>query len=220
MTEIERLVETMRIMRADDGCPWDRQQTHESLVQYLLEESHELAEAIETGAADNELIEELGDVLFQVVFHAEIARADGRFDFERVAGAVADKMRSRHPHVFGDAPGDLESVRANWEVLKAAEAGKEQRSLVDDGVPAALPALQRAQKVLGRIERRGGSVADALAAAAVEPAEADAAAGGEDAFGDELLRLVQRARVEGWDAERALRGAVRRLSDAASAAAG
>ena len=210
MTEIERLVEMMQVMRAEDGCPWDRQQTHASLVQYLLEESHELAEAIETGAADDELIEELGDVLFQVVFHAEIARAEGRFDFERVARAVADKMHSRHPHVFGDAPADLESVRVNWELLKAAEAGKESRSAVDDGVPAALPALQRAQKVLGRIERRGGATQDLVAA------DADAAAApSEQEFGDALLALVQQARERGWDAERALRDAVRRLADRA-----
>ncbi|HIY67584.1 MAG TPA: MazG family protein [Candidatus Agrococcus pullicola] len=193
----------MRIMRAEDGCPWDREQTHASLVQYLLEESYELAEAIENSAADDELVEELGDVLFQVVFHSEIARADGRFDFERVAGAVADKMRARHPHVFGDAPRDIDSVKSNWERLKADEAGKRERKRVDDGVPVALPALQRAQKVLGRLERRDG----------VLPKAADSNVGSEEEFGDALLALVQTAREQGWDAERALRDAVRRLAE-------
>ncbi|WP_293697810.1 MazG family protein [uncultured Agrococcus sp.] len=203
MSNIERLVELMRVMRADDGCPWDREQTHASLVQYLLEESYELAEAIESGAADDELVEELGDVLFQVVFHAEIARAEGRFDFDRVAGAVADKMRARHPHVFGDAPRDIDSVKSNWERLKADEAGKRERKRVDDGVPTALPALQRAQKVLGRMERRSLSLPDAARVSVASEAE----------FGDALLAQVQAAREEGWDAERALRDAVRRLAD-------
>lgn len=206
VSNIERLVELMRVMRSEDGCPWDREQSHESLVQYLLEESHELAEAIEQGAGDAELQEELGDVLFQVVFHSEIARAEGRFDFDDVAGVVADKMRSRHPHVFGDAPNDLDSVKSNWEKLKANEAGKQERSRVDDGVPIALPALQRAQKVLGRLERRDLPVPEAAAVGSVSS---------EEEFGDLLVGLTQTARERGWDAERALRDAVRRLADSA-----
>ena len=209
MNGIERLVAMMQRLRSEDGCPWDRQQTHASLVQYLLEESFEAVEAIETGN-DAELREELGDVLFQVVFHAEIARGEGRFDFDDIAAAVADKMVSRHPHVFGDADNDIESVRANWEVLKAAEAGKTERKAVDDGVPSALPALQRAQKVLGRMERRGMPATD------FSGFEHSADPRTEAELGQQLLALVQTAREQGWDAERALREATRDLAAGAT----
>ena len=205
MNGIERLVAMMQRLRSEDGCPWDRQQTHASLVQYLLEESYEAVDAIEAGN-DAELREELGDVLFQVVFHAEIARSEGRFDFDDIAAAVADKMESRHPHVFGDADNDIESVRANWEVLKAAEAGKTERKAVDDGVPAALPALQRAQKVLGRMERRG------MATPEFNDEVTREAPTSEAELGQRLLALVQSAREHGWDAERALREATRDLT--------
>lgn len=198
MSQIDRLVAMMQRLRSEDGCPWDRQQTHASLVQYLIEESYEAVDAIETGD-DLELREELGDVLFQVVFHAEIARSEGRFDFDDIAAGVADKMESRHPHVFSDAPSDIDSVRANWEVLKAAEAGKTERKAVDDGIPAALPALQRAQKVLGRLERRGKAT----------PAASKADVASEEQLGSELLALVELAGTQGWDAERALRDALR-----------
>lgn len=202
MSQIERLVEMMQTLRGEGGCPWDRQQTHASLVQYLIEESYEAVDAIESGD-DAELREELGDVLFQVVFHAEIARSEGRFAFEDVAQAVADKMESRHPHVFGDADADIESVRANWEVLKAAEAGKTERVHVDDGIPAALPALQRAQKVLSLMKRRDMAV----------PAASNADVQSEQQLGEVLLGLVQTAREHGWDAERALRDAVRGVTE-------
>lgn len=209
MNGIDRLVSMMQRLRGEDGCPWDRQQTHASLVQYLIEESYEAVEAIE-GGNDAELREELGDVLFQVVFHAEIARSEGRFDFDDIAAAVADKMESRHPHVFGDAASDIESVRANWEVLKAAEAGKTERKNVDDGIPAALPALQRAQKVLGRMERRGVVTPDFVGA------EMPEAPTSETELGQQLLTLVHTAREQGWDAERALREATRNLANGAS----
>ncbi len=126
-------------LRAPGGCAWDREQTHGSLVQYLLEESYELVDAIEAGD-DAELIEELGDVLYQVLFHADIAAEDGRFTLEDVAAHMTAKMVSRHPHVFGDVVADTpDAVIANWEVLKAVE--KSHRTSVLDGIPDRMPSL-------------------------------------------------------------------------------
>ena len=154
------LVAVMDRLRSPGGCPWDAAQTHESLVPYLVEEAYEAAEAIETGDRAA-MREELGDVLLQVVFHARVAQEHPRepFDVDEVADGIVAKLVSRHPHVFAVADGDgdarrdaAESVEVSWEVLKAAEKA---RSSVLDGVPAALPALARADKVLGRLERAG-----------------------------------------------------------------
>lgn len=145
------LVNTMDRLRSPGGCPWDAEQTHESLVRYLLEESAELAEAIETGDRAG-LREELGDVLLQVVFHARIAQedADDPFDVEDVVRDLTAKLVHRHPHVFAGTPlGDLD---AQWDALKARE---KQRESVLDGIPAGLGALAAAQKVRARLRRAG-----------------------------------------------------------------
>ncbi len=187
------LVEVMDRLRRE--CPWDREQTHRSLARYLLEETYEVLEAIETGDASH-LREELGDLLLQVYFHARIAAEsppdEGGFDIEDVARGVADKLVHRHPHVFAGLEVDgVEDVEANWEVLKAAE---KQRSSVIEGVPVALPALAYADKVVGRLERAGQRVDQS-----------------GDGIGDQLLALVLRARADGRDPEQELRDAVRRL---------
>ena len=138
-----KLVEIMSTLRSDNGCPWDRQQTHESLRQYLLEETHELLAAIDSGDY-HEVREELGDVLLQVVFHAQIASEFGRFDIADVIQGISDKMVRRHPHVFGDE--NVESANEQvqrWENLKKEE-GKRSKF---DGLPKTLPALQRAHRL-------------------------------------------------------------------------
>jgi XTP/dITP diphosphohydrolase len=139
-----RLLELVRVeerLLGDGGCPWDREQTHESLAPYAVEEVYELLEAIASGDA-GAIREELGDVLLQVVFHAEMAARDGRFDIDDVAGAIADKLVRRHPHVFGDVEvAGSDEVMANWEQLKAAE--KPGRDGVFDGIAIAQPALRR-----------------------------------------------------------------------------
>jgi XTP/dITP diphosphohydrolase len=193
-----RLLDLVTVMdRLRTDCPWDREQTHRSLAKYLLEESYETLEAIDSEDYVH-LREELGDLLLQVFFHARVAsEAEDGFTIDDVAGGIVDKLVHRHPHVFaGLDVTDAEEVDRNWERLKAAEKG---RASVLDGVPAALPALALADKVLGRAARVGVAPADP--------------AGQEDALGDRLLAVVVEARSNGLDAEQELRDAVRRLAD-------
>ncbi|NIZ93284.1 MazG family protein [Kineosporiaceae bacterium B12] len=191
-------------LRSPGGCPWDAQQTHASLLRYLVEETYEVVEAVEDGDRD-ELRDELGDLLLQVVFHARVAaEAPGGFDIDDVAGAIVAKLVRRHPHVFaGEAP--AEDLQRGWDAIKATEKHRES---VLDGIPAALPALARADKVLGRVQRADLDPGDAPA-----PADDPAAA-----FGAELLAVVRRAHAAGVDPEAALRVATRGLETAARAA--
>ena len=209
MTELDFLIDTAHTLRGPGGCPWDAEQTHRSLVQYLLEETYELIDAIESGDRD-EVIEELGDVLYQVVFHSDLAQTGTfgeRFDIQDVARVSAAKMRGRHPHVFG-TPEELEKYAAttgdevmlNWDDHKKRE--KPHRESVLDGIPQALPALALANKVIGKAEKIG--LLDPNAEAAV-PLEDEAA------LGKLLLAIVASARASGLDAERALREATREL---------
>lgn len=207
-TPLDELIETVAFLRAPGGCPWDADQTHESLVQYLVEESWELIDAIESGDR-HEMIEELGDVLYQVLFHADLAaHTPGEdFDIQDVAAHMTAKMVSRHPHVFG---GDRTAATAAdvvsfWDELKADE--KPHRTSVLDGIPRGMPALALAQKVLGKAEKVGVGVRPASVTDAAEPA----APATEDELGRTLLGLVASARSQGLDAERALRHAVRAL---------
>ena len=197
--ELDELIAVLEHLRAPGGCAWDREQTHRSLLRYLLEETHELIDAVEAGD-DEEMVEELGDVLYQVLFHADIAAEDGRFTLEDVARHMREKMVGRHPHVFGDvvAP-TADAVVASWERVKAVE--KPERTSVLDCVPRAMPALALADKLVGRAGKVGVEV---------EPA---ATPRGEAALGDALLAAVAGAREAGIDPEQALRGAIRRLED-------
>lgn len=195
--KLDELIAVLERLRAPGGCAWDREQTHASLVQYLVEETYELVDAIEAGSRD-ELVEELGDVLYQVIFHADIAAEAGQFTLEDVAAHMTAKMIGRHPHVFSDAVAETpDAVMANWESLKAVE--KPHRSSVLDGVPDGMPALALADKLLGRAER-----VSVERPAAPVPAD-------EAALGEALLATVAGARAAGLDAERALRGALRCL---------
>lgn len=181
-------LEVMRRLRAE--CAWKAGQTHRSLARYLLEETHETLEAIDTGDAQH-LREELGDLLLQVYFHAVIAEESGEFTLDDVATDIVAKMRRRNPHVFADAPGGTpQEINEAWEAVKATE---KQRTSVLDGLPPALPALLYADKVLDRLERDG------------RPAEPSGTG-----VGDRLLGLVAEAREQGVDPEQELRDAVRR----------
>jgi len=191
---VEPLLEfaaVMRRLRAE--CPWKAEQTHRSLVRYLLEEAHETVEAIEAGTPA-ELCEELGDLLLQVYFHAVIAEEGGAFTLDDVASGIVDKMRRRNPHVFGGAgpQASAEDVNDLWESVKAAE---KERADLTDGIAASLPALLYADKVLDRLERAGASVDTP---------------GGADSVGERLLALVAEARSLGVDPEQELRESVRR----------
>lgn len=196
--QLEELIATLEHLRAPGGCAWDREQTHESLVRYLLEEAYELVDAIES-KDDAQLIEELGDVLYQVVFHSDIAAEEGRFTLEDVAAHMNAKMIGRHPHVFGSASAATASdVVELWDELKKVE--KPGRTSVLDGVPQAMPSLLLADKLLGKAEGLGVVVSPAAVLAA-----------SEDELGASLLAIVSAARSQGLDAERALRGALRSL---------
>ncbi|GAA2752651.1 MazG family protein [Amnibacterium kyonggiense] len=201
MTELDRLVAVMARLRAPGGCPWDAEQTHESLVRYLIEETAELVEAIETRDA-TAMREELGDVLYQVLFHADLAAAtpgEG-FDIEDVARDTAAKMIGRHPHVFGDAEAaDADAVVEVWEAQKRRE--KADRTSVLDGVPMQMPSLLLAEKLVGRAARAGLEVRPSREV----PED-------EEALGDALLDTVVAAAAKGLDAERALRSALRRFT--------
>ncbi len=188
--ELARLAEVMHAIRV--GCPWDAEQTHASLVRYLVEESAELVEAIETGD-DEHLAEELGDVLLQVFFHAEIAGEQGRFTLEDVARGISDKLVRRHPYVFADAPvpDDLDTA---WERAKRAEKG---RSSALDGIPPSLDPLTRASRVVARSRAHG------------VPVDFPDEPLSEDDAGRALLALVARAQASGVDAAQALRAALR-----------
>ena len=160
-SSINRLIEVMdRLRDPESGCPWDLEQTFRTIAPYTIEEAHEVADAIEREDLDH-LKDELGDLLFQVVFHARLAREIDAFDFDDVAGAVADKLIRRHPHVFGDGPKmDADTQTENWETIKAAE--REQAGLSGhlDGVSASLPPLRRAVKLQKRAGRAGFDWAD------------------------------------------------------------
>ncbi|MDQ0644837.1 MazG family protein [Microbacterium murale] len=202
-------VETMRAVR--ERCVWSQQITHRDLVPYLIEESHEVIDAVEDGSRAD-LREELGDLLWQVLFHAAIAAQDpdDPFDIDDVAETLTEKMVRRHPHVFGDEVANTpEEVLVHWNAAKAAE--KRTRTSVLDGVPRGMPALALAQKVLGRAARVGAG--DDVALAAHDAAEVGAAPESEEELGDLLLMLAATARENGWDAERALRERLRLLED-------
>ena len=216
---IESLFEVVARLRAPDGCPWDREQTHESLRPYLLEETYELLEAIDAGD-DAKMKEELGDVLLQVAMHAEIAAQEGRFDAAQVSEAAAAKMVARHPHVFGDvAVANADEVLRNWEHAKVDEArraGRDGESVVDR-VPASLPALAWTLGLQKRAARVGFDYRSPLEAAggvaeeARELAEAKDPAEVFDEMGDLLFAVVALARKLKVNPEDALRVAGRRF---------
>jgi ATP diphosphatase len=228
---ITELLAIMARLRSADGCPWDRQQTFASIAPYTIEEAYEVADAIERSDLGS-LKDELGDLLFQVVFHAQMASESGQFDFEAVAGAICDKLTRRHPHVFGDgAPLSVAEQSSAWENIKAeersaaAERGAAGASALQ-GVPNALPALLRAYKLSKRAARVGfdfehaGQCADKVDEELLEVRAASAAASGAgsgaspkasaeifEEVGDLLFAAANLARKLEVDAEAALRAA-------------
>lgn len=217
MSQFERLTQIMAQLRAPDGgCPWDLKQTHETLRPHLIEESAEVLEAIESGDKAN-LREELGDLLLQVVFHAQLAQENGDFDINDVAQTINEKLVRRHPHIFGDARADdAETVKINWDIIKAqekAERGEIQTSILGD-VPAELPALSSALKISKRAAKVGfewpdeAGVIEKLREEVGEVEEAlrsESEARVAEELGDLLFTVVNLARWRGIDPEMALR---------------
>jgi len=195
-------------LRAPDGCPWDREQTHASLRSGLIEESHEVVEAIDR-KDDAHFCEELGDLLLQVVMHSQIATEEGRFDFDQVAHGIAEKLIRRHPHVFGEKKlGDTDAVLKQWDEIKREEKGNKETSVID-GISAG-PALMRAEKVQKKAARVGfdwGDLGPVIEKIREEISEVEeAAAGGgasalEEEIGDLLFSVVNLARKAKIDAE-------------------
>jgi XTP/dITP diphosphohydrolase len=207
LLELVRVMDTLRI-----NCPWDARQTHASLTPYLLEETYEAVDAL--AAADHAAVrEELGDVLLQVAFHARVAaeRTDGTgYTVDDVADGIVAKLVRRHPHVFADVEvSGADEVKTNWDAIKAAERAERDGSAasVIGGVPFGQPALALAAQLQRRAEGYG------VPAGLVEPTGPAPRAGTPEAFGEELFRLVARARAAGVDPERELRAAARRYRD-------
>lgn len=209
MTKIDELIQTARQLRAPGGCPWDAEQTHQSLAKYLIEETYELIDAIESNDRQ-QILEELGDVLYHVVFHSDLAESGSLgqpFNIQDVAELSIAKMKGRHPHVFG-TPEELEKYKAetgddvmkSWDAHKMKE--KPERQSVLDGIPSSLPALLLADKVIGKAQKLGVLESEATPAFALED---------EDQLGGLLLALVLSAKHQGLDAERALRETIREL---------
>ena len=221
MSSFQKLVEIMHRLRSSEGCPWDLKQTHQTLKPYLIEEAYEVLDAIDDGE-DGEICEELGDLLLQIVFHAQIAREEKRFDVEDVAAAISEKLIRRHPHIFGNVKvDDASQVVTNWEAIKSSE--KEQKgkdTSVLEGVPRHLPALLRARRVQERAAKVGfdwshsGEIAaktreeveEFLQAVAAEDEEKI-----EEELGDLLFSHVNMARFLGICAEEALSKTIRKF---------
>ena len=232
--EFDRLVRTIWRLRQEDGCPWDKEQTHQSISKNMIEEAYEAVEAIAEGSPEH-LEEELGDVLEQVVLHSQIEADNGAaggdvdraagFDIDDVCRALNQKLVRRHPHVFGPEAGSTSSAAAVldvWESVKAEERASAEDTVHTEGlldsVPQSLPALMQAQKISKRAAKMGfewASVADVWDKVAEERAEFDAEASGTqqktDEFGDILFALINVARWEGVDAEEALMSACRKF---------
>jgi len=200
---IEELIEVMARLRAPDGCPWDREQDHRSIRLCAIEEVYELVDAIEAGD-DEEMVEELGDVLLQVVFHTQMAKERGAFDFEAVARGITEKLIRRHPHVFGDTKvADVDGVWRQWEAIKQTEkegTARERKSAFD-GIPRQLPALMRAHEVVKKARKH-------LLLPKGRRSRAKAK------LGQELFALAQRAQANGWQAEELLRAETARREKA------
>jgi tetrapyrrole methylase family protein/MazG family protein len=206
----------MARLRGPGGCPWDREQTHQTLAHPLLEETHELLEAIDSGDSDA-IRDELGDLLLQVVFHAEMASEDGRWDVDDVARRLTEKLIHRHPHVFADVEvSGADEVLTNWERLKAEEGSGSRRG-VEDEIPVTLPALARAAKVQRRAAGWGVEWPSSEAAVVALREEVGAlSAASDDAereIGEVLFATVAVARKLGVDAESALRRTIRGFAE-------
>jgi tetrapyrrole methylase family protein/MazG family protein len=215
----ERLLDLVRVMarlRGPGGCPWDREQTHGTLARHLLEETHEVLEAIDADDRDR-LREELGDVLLQVVFHAQLAADDGAWDVDDVARGIVEKLIRRHPHVFGEVEvSGADEVLVNWERIKVEEKGEQH---VEHDIPPTLPALARASKVLRRAAgfgfdwRTTEGALGKLREEVEELAAADSPERAEDELGDVLFAAAAVARKLGVDPESALRRTTTRFAE-------
>jgi uncharacterized protein YabN with tetrapyrrole methylase and pyrophosphatase domain len=199
---INDLLKVMARLRSPTGCPWDREQTHKTICRHTIEEVYELIDAIEA-KDDHEMAEELGDLLLQVVFHCQMAKERGAFDFEKVCRLIVEKLVRRHPHVFGKTKvKNVDEVWANWEKIKKAEkhGTKHARHSALDGIPRHLPALLRAEKLVKKARK----------AKVLAESHASKRRLTKDALAKELFELASFAQAHGWSAEELLGGEIKR----------
>lgn len=204
---IDDLLKVMAKLRSPDGCPWDKEQDHRSLRFHAVEEVYELIDAIEAGD-DHEMEEELGDLLLQVVFHCQLAKERGAFDFEKVARHVTDKLIRRHPHVFGESKAaTVDAVWVQWERIKHHEkkGTPRERPSVFDGIPKHLPALSRAEKLIKKA-RKNNMLENSSPHPASKPAKTT--------LGKQLFDLAAYAQSRGWSAEGLLRTEIKKREKA------
>lgn len=200
MDPFDSLLHVADQLLGPNGCAWDRKQTFQTLQPYVLEEAHEVIEAVDADD-DRKMVEELGDLLYTIVFYGKLAEKNGRFSMKEIVEAIREKLIRRHPHVFGEIKVDgIEDIVKNWGKIKAEEKRDTERESILDGIPPTLPALQRAQKILKRIQRAGSPLLSEEKEAATE-----------EEIGDGLLQLILRAECNKIDAESALRRALARL---------
>lgn len=200
---IDELLEVMAKLRSPDGCPWDKEQDHKSIRFHAVEEVYELIDAIEAGD-DHEMEEELGDLLLQVVFHAQLGKERGVFDFEKIARHVTEKLIRRHPHVFGDSKAKtVDAVWEQWEKIKHAEkkGTRHERPSVLDGIPKHLPALTRAEKLVKKARKH-----KLIDAKSPRPASSPT----KVSLGKQLFELTAYAQSKGWSAEGLLRAEIKK----------
>lgn len=205
---INDLIEVMEQLRAPDGCPWDREQDHKSIRFHAVEEVYELIDAIEMDD-DDEMLEECGDLLLQVVFHCQLAKERNAFDFEKAARSITDKLIRRHPHVFGDSDADnVDAVWAQWEKIKREEkkGTQHERPSVLDGIPRHLPALQRAEKLVKKARKNG--LTKIPLAKPIKQRYTKAS------LSKELFALAEYAQNKGWQPEALLRAETKKQEKA------
>ena len=205
---INDLIEVMERLRAPDGCPWDREQDHKSIRFHAVEEVYELIDAIEMDD-DDEMLEECGDLLLQVVFHCQLAKERNAFDFEKAARSITDKLIRRHPHVFGDSDADnVDAVWAQWEKIKREEkkGTQHERPSVLDGIPRHLPALQQAEKLVKKARKNG--LTKIPLAKPIKQRYTKAS------LSKELFALAEYAQNKGWQPEALLRAETKKQEKA------
>jgi MazG family protein len=203
MDQFDSLLRVADKLLGPNGCPWDIKQTFTSLQPYVLEEAHEVIEAVDAND-DRKIVEELGDLLYTIVFYGKLAEKTGRFSLLEIVSAIEEKLIRRHPHVFGEVKVEgTDEVVKNWEKIKAQEKGEEKPKSVLDGIPPTLPLITRAQKILKRIQRTGSPLAPK------EPSSSS-----EEELGNQLLALILQAENSGIDAESALRRSLSRTEEA------
>lgn len=202
MKEFNELLEVAEKLLSPEGCPWDQKQTFLSLQPYVLEEAHEVIEAVDSNE-DRQIVEELGDLLYTIIFYGKLAQREGRFTMEDIVRTVKEKLIRRHPHVFGEVKVDhVDDVVKNWEQIKKQEKGDQTGKSRLDGIPGTLPALARAQKIIKRIIRSEAPLAKELLVSKGEISEEEA--------GEAMLQGIAQAEEAGIDSESALRRALAR----------